>query len=181
MLGQKGFSSPFKSRVACSMLCATAAIAIGLLLLPGQQQAAETQEQGAQAKAGAVDPYANNNGIPLPKGYTGPRYVLNHTYPQTPVAPPANPPWRMALGGKPIGPDNAVAYVNALKDYVAVDMKVLVNDYENGIQLQPTAMISRGSGRQTATRVGRVVKPFKDRIPAPGLRSNIMALPFRTM
>jgi hypothetical protein len=130
MVRQKGISLPFKVRAASRLLATTLVIAVGLLFLPGQPQTAYTQEKGSEDKTGTMAPYANNNGIPLPSGYMGPRYVLNHAYPQTAVPPPANPPWRQALGGKPIGPGNSVAYVNAVKNYIAPDMKTLVNDYE---------------------------------------------------
>ena len=88
--------------------------------------AAQTPDQ-----SGAYNPYADNNGDQLPRGYTGPRYRLNHNYPTRPPASPAEPPWRSALQGKPIGKDNAIAYVQALKAYVAGDLKTLVDDYRN--------------------------------------------------
>ncbi len=61
--------------------------------------------------------------------YSGPLFALSHAYPTTPVAPPADPPWRKASGGGLITTANAEAYTQALKDYVAADMKVLLYDY----------------------------------------------------
>ncbi len=112
-------------------LVAFLGLAVPLLLISGRPQPTLAQDRkDAIDNTGAVNPYADNNGIPLPPGYSGPRYKLNHAYPQNPVPPPANPPWRQALGGAPIGPTNSVAYVNALKNYIAPAMKTLVNDYE---------------------------------------------------
>ena len=61
--------------------------------------------------------------------YSGPLFAMSHAYPSTPVAPPADPPWRKASGGGLITMANAGAYTQALKDYVAADMKVLLYDY----------------------------------------------------
>lgn len=69
---------------------------------------------------------------PPPKSvYSGPLFVLSHDYPTTPVTPPDPAPWREAIGGGYINTDNAAAYVQALKDYIAEDMKILLFDYEN--------------------------------------------------
>ena len=77
-----------------------------------------------------ANPFADNNGqIPAQSQYSGPLFNLSHDYPTSPVAPPANPPWIAALKGRPIGKDNAIAYVNALKDYIAADMKTLLYNY----------------------------------------------------
>ncbi len=77
-----------------------------------------------------VDPFANTtNPTPPPSVYNEPLFKLSHNYSGVPPAPPVNPPWIQALGGKPIGAGNAVAYVNALKNYVAVDMKQLIFNY----------------------------------------------------
>lgn len=61
--------------------------------------------------------------------YSGPLFAMSHAYPSTPVAPPADPPWRKASGGGLITMANAGAYTQALKDYVAADMKVLLYDF----------------------------------------------------
>ena len=54
--------------------------------------------------------------------YSGPLFAMSHAYPTTPVAPPADPPWRVASGGGLITTANAGAYTQALKDYVAADI-----------------------------------------------------------
>ena len=75
-------------------------------------------------------PFANTtNPIPPSSVYSGPLFQLSYKYPATPPPPPVNPPWRQALGGQPIGPGNALAYVNALKNYVAADMRQLILNY----------------------------------------------------
>jgi hypothetical protein len=68
----------------------------------------------------SVNLFADNSGhVPPTSEYDGPLFSLSHDYPKEPVAPPANPPWREALNGKPISAANSGAYVQALKDYVS--------------------------------------------------------------
>ena len=126
------------NRVACLLLLPFfAVIAISLSFGgngPGSDQApvigAQKDAQAHVDESGRYNPYADNNGDQMPPGYTGPRYRLNHHYPTTPQKSPANPPWQKALQGKPISKDNAIAYVLALKNSIAKDMSVLVNDYK---------------------------------------------------
>jgi hypothetical protein len=76
------------------------------------------------------NPFADNNGqIPTHAQYSGPLFQLSHSYPTVQPPPVNNPPWIAALKGKPIGKDNALAYVQALKDYIADDMKTLLYNY----------------------------------------------------
>ena len=98
------------------------------LKIDTQKAADNTHAAGAwQAQP---SPFANtSNPIPPSSVYSGPLFQLSYNYPTTPPAPPASPPWRQALRGKPIGPGNALAYVNALKNYVAADMRQLIFDY----------------------------------------------------
>lgn len=104
-------------------------IAIGGLLAAAALIAQARGGGSAQAdRSGRFNPYADHNGDPLPPGYAGPRYRLNYRYPSTPPATPADPPWRQALGGRPIGKDTAVAYVQALKDHIAPGIRALVDD-----------------------------------------------------
>ncbi|QJW93564.1 hypothetical protein [Frigoriglobus tundricola] len=76
------------------------------------------------------DPFAASS-TPLPAGYKGPKYAVSHDYPTEAPPAPNDPPWRKALNGAPIGPDTAVAYMSALKEYVTKDIKTLVLDYAN--------------------------------------------------
>jgi hypothetical protein len=85
----------------------------------------------APDRSGVYNPYADNNGDRLPPGYSGPRYRLNYNYPTQPPPALADPPWRKALEGKPIGSATAIAYVQALKEYIAGDLRTLVDDYRN--------------------------------------------------
>lgn len=79
-----------------------------------------------------VNPFASNSGhIPPKSAYKGPLFRLSYDYPKKPITPPADPPWRKTLKGKPISSENAGAYVDALKDYLSRDMKVLMYDYPN--------------------------------------------------
>lgn len=73
-------------------------------------------------------PFANNDGQ-IPPGYKGPLFELSHDYPSWLVVPLGDPPWRKAIGNGQITVDNAAAYVAALKDHIAADMRVLLLDY----------------------------------------------------
>jgi hypothetical protein len=64
-----------------------------------------------------------------PKNYTGPTFVLNHDYPKTLPPPPAHPPWSKVSGDKELTADNALAYVEAIKDYIAPSMRKMILDY----------------------------------------------------
>jgi len=66
---------------------------------------------------------------PPPEVYDGPLFELSHDYPER--AKRRREPWRKAIGYREIDVSNAYAYVEALKDYVADDMQVLLFDYEN--------------------------------------------------
>ena len=77
---------------------------------------------------------ANPFALPSPPPssvYSGPLFQLSHTYPPTPVLPPDPPPWRQAIGLGQINTQNAPAYVQALKDYIASDMRTLLFDYSH--------------------------------------------------
>jgi hypothetical protein len=128
-------------------------------------------------QSGRYNPYADNNGDQLPPKYTGPRYRLNHHYPATPQPSPANPPWQQALQGKPISKTNAIAYVMALKNYIAKDMSVLVDDYTKWDPFkthwydQPwIATKVPGANPTTLSWPGR--EPIQGAYPGPGFDSS---------
>lgn len=77
-----------------------------------------------------LDPWAEPPAPPL-SIYNGPLFELSHQYPQDPVAPPVSPPWQTAINSGEITTSNASAYTNALKDFIAEDMKQLLFDYQN--------------------------------------------------
>ncbi len=82
----------------------------------------------APVAAPAVDPWAVP--APPPKSvYDGPLFAMSHAYPNPPAPPPADPPWRAAIGNGRITTANAGAYTQALKDSIAADMQVLLFDY----------------------------------------------------
>ena len=114
----------------------TLAVAVLCVLLSACSGPSEKAQPSAAAttsaadQSGVINAYANNNGDTLPPDYKGPRYRLSHNYPTSVHDQPVDPPWRKALGGKPIANENAVAYAQALKDYIAGDIRVLVNEYE---------------------------------------------------
>lgn len=75
-------------------------------------------------------PFANNNGL-IPPDYKGKLFTLSHQYPDRLPPLPAELPWRKAIGNGPITVANAAAYVAALKDYIAKDMRVMLLDPAN--------------------------------------------------
>lgn len=92
--------------------------------------APETPAAKDVAIAGGMTPFADNNGT-TPSNYGGPLFRLSHDYPATVPAPPAEAPWRAAIGNGTITPQNAGAYVQALKAHVAPQMRKLLLDYAN--------------------------------------------------
>ncbi|MDD2801259.1 MAG: hypothetical protein PHE96_07365 [Methylococcales bacterium] len=88
-----------------------------LLLSSGAAQALQS--------AATIDPYAINDGqIPSKAEYNGPLWRVNHDYSQTTAQ--SERPWTKVLNGKPLNKDNAQAYIEALKQAVAKDMRVMV-------------------------------------------------------
>jgi hypothetical protein len=79
---------------------------------------------------GGVDPFMVSK-YTLPASYKGPKFVLNHGYPKTQPQQPADPPWTKVSHGAPLTRENALAYVEALKEYVAPAMRKLILDYPN--------------------------------------------------
>jgi hypothetical protein len=78
------------------------------------------------------DPFRTSNGlIPSPSQYQGPTFTLNHDWPSHALPPMENPPWLKAIGGGTINPQNAAAYVGALKQYVGANARQLLLDYKN--------------------------------------------------
>ncbi|WP_421722865.1 hypothetical protein [Bauldia sp.] len=78
-----------------------------------------------------IDPFLNS-AIPAPPQdvYDGRLFQLRHDYP-TELPEEGDYPWKEVTNNGPITLDNAQAYVEALKGYVANDMKRLLLDYEN--------------------------------------------------
>lgn len=74
------------------------------------------------------DPWALPESPPA-QVYDGPLFSLSHDYPSEPAPPPDPAPWHEAIDNEPITVANSGAYVDALKDYIAEDMRVLLFDY----------------------------------------------------
>lgn len=92
-------------------------------------EAAPKPELNPEQTASTDGPWALP--APPPKSvYDGKLFVLSHDYPVPPVAAPAEPPWRKAIGNQPISTANAALYAAAAKAYVAPDMKTLIFDYD---------------------------------------------------
>ena len=82
----------------------------------------------AEPPEDSVDPWALPP--PPPKDqYDGPLFRLSHDYPEAQVMPVEPLLWRQAIGNGTIDTSNAGAYTQALKDYIAGDMKTLLFDY----------------------------------------------------
>jgi hypothetical protein len=102
------------------------------LALYSQAKRKQHPFQNDVATSSAKTPFADNNGLIPPKSqYDGPMFKLSHNWPATPPDPIKDPPWVQAIGGGPITPENAAAYVAALKAYVAPNARKLVWDYAN--------------------------------------------------
>ena len=77
-------------------------------------------------------PFQDNNGVVPPrKVYSGPLFVLNHSWPTQPLPPLNDSPWRAAIHNGQITTENAAAYAEALKAAVAVNARNLIMHYES--------------------------------------------------
>lgn len=84
-------------------------------------------EEMVEAKS-PIHPFINSS-LQDPDKYSGPLFELNHNYPQ--ALPPAEAyPWKKATYNGKITPENAYAYVEALKQYVSKDMKRFIFEYD---------------------------------------------------
>jgi len=101
-----------------------------LLLITLNNSARAADDICASVHALDGNPFADA-AFPLPSGYQGPKFKLSYNYPKTLPQLPPDPPWIKALGGKAISQDNAMAYVNAVKDYIGDDMRQLILHYED--------------------------------------------------
>ena len=81
--------------------------------------------------ASSIDPFAVNDGMVPPKSaYDGPLFPFHYNYPES-KKEPVSMPWQTVLKGKPLTPENAQAYILALKAYVATKgMKTFVMEPE---------------------------------------------------
>lgn len=79
----------------------------------------------------AIDPFINSAlPNPTPSEYVGPLFELRHDYPKT-LPPAIEFPWRKVTDNGPITQANSLAYVEALKKYVAKDMRRLIYNYQD--------------------------------------------------
>lgn len=126
-----GHAAPALSRVALAALLIVAVTWSGCTQEPESTEGdAETAETTELTEATTPGPWAEPP--PPPKSaYDGPLFTLSYDYPTQPVPPPDPPPWREAIGNGTINVDNAGAYTQALKDYVAPDMETLLFDYSS--------------------------------------------------
>ena len=101
-----------------------------LLALVSGSAVAQTRAPFSQkmtATGPTPTPFASNNGQ-IPPHYSGPIFTLSHNYPMNVAPPPAEFPWRKAINDGVITVANAGAYVAALKNYVAADMRLMLTD-----------------------------------------------------
>jgi hypothetical protein len=108
------------------------AMAIALAwVVPAQGQRTAPFMAAAPAVVPKPTPFANSNGLMPPPPYKGPLFTLSHGYPATLGPMRSDPPWRKAIGDGAISVTNAAAYVKALKDAVAADMRLMLADQAN--------------------------------------------------
>jgi len=123
------------AKLGCVRASLAVSLSVVLVSSAFAQETAEPPKPTPETSAAApektkLDPWANTtNATPPPSVYSGPLFELSHSYPAMSPALPVDPPWIQALGKKPIGPANAIDYVNALKKYVEADMKELIFKY----------------------------------------------------
>ncbi len=85
------------------------------------------QSKEGEAKSDTAGPTMSGpfqdhrDSVPTKAQYDGPLFVLSHNYPTTAQAL-VNPPWQQALNGQPIDSANTIAYMNALKNYIAANL-----------------------------------------------------------
>lgn len=72
-----------------------------------------------------------NSALPNPPAevYSGPLFQLRHDYPSQ-VPSGQTYPWKQVTNNGLITPQNSMAYVEALKDYVSDDMRKLLYSYD---------------------------------------------------
>ena len=100
-----------------------------LLTLVALVAAACGSDSDAPASVASSDPWAEPQRPPK-NDYDGPLFEMSYNYPdELPVLDDV--PWQDAIGGGRITVDNADLYVDALKDYIADDMQLLLFDFEN--------------------------------------------------
>lgn len=78
----------------------------------------------------SVNPFMNSS-LPQPDRYDGSFFELNHDYPKKLPPTPKIYPWEKVTNNGPITQENAPRYVQALKEYVSVEMReLLFNKYK---------------------------------------------------
>ena len=79
-----------------------------------------------------LEPFAENNGeYPPDSIFNGPFFKANYNYPA--IVPQRSYPWEEVLEGKPLTKSNAAAYVMAVKQYIADDMRIMIDQPEKWI------------------------------------------------
>jgi len=115
------------------VVCAGAAslffLARGWSARPSQATAHVMPRSAAAVLQGATAFEVNNGLIPPKSVYSGPLFQLSHNWPTTPPPPVAAFPWQQAIHMQQITPQNAAAYVAALKAYVSANARKLIFDY----------------------------------------------------
>ena len=77
------------------------------------------------------EPFINSSLAPPPKSeYSSTLFELRHDYPSK-LSPAKQYPWKEVTNNDLITQSNALAYVEALKEYVSEDMQKLLFDYDN--------------------------------------------------
>ena len=93
---------------------------------------AENPLAAAAEAQNSITAFQSNRGVIPPDSiYKGPLFVLNHNYPATLSPTNPNPSWIQALQGKPIGPGNALAYVDSLKASISKSIRKFLYDHKN--------------------------------------------------
>lgn len=96
-----------------------------VLLIPFVYLACKTNYENTSSNYQELIPFAPNNGL-IPTDYDGPIFQANYNYPTS--IPPRNYPWEIVTQGQPISKSTAADYIMAVRDYIADDMRIMINE-----------------------------------------------------
>ncbi len=118
-------------RFASAAVAITFALAISIQSVSAQRNEARNPRENVAAMKAitSAKPFQTNNGLKVPPDkYKGPVFKLSSGWPQHSLGPITNAPWQEAIHGQ-ITPENAGAYVEALKKFVSANAEKLIFEY----------------------------------------------------
>lgn len=102
---------------------------IGLLFLNTACSKSDSGKINEVSEIQILEPFADNNGLfPSPEVFDGPFFKANYNYPE--VVPERSYPWEEVLNGQPLTKNNAEKYIMAVRQYIAEDMTIMIDQPE---------------------------------------------------